>query len=244
MVQFNPKPLPPITVDTQFCNPIVLTVADLNVIGTNILWYTSLLDSVGRSIPQFESPQLDGVKVFYVSQTIDKCESDRVSFNVDILSKPIIYFSGDSTICEDETVVLNVPFNAELYTWIPQSNNNTLSIDSSGTYYLFASNFCGFDSDSIIINVINCSTVIGIPNIFTPNNDGTNDTFSPFGENFSLQEIVIFNRWGQQIYSSRIPWDGMIGGEDATSSTYFYIIKIIDANDEIQVFKGNVSLFR
>ncbi len=241
-IQFNSKPPPPIVSNSKFCNPTLLTQADLNAIGVNLLWYSNFLDSVGRTEPNFSTPQLDGIKTFYVSQTIDNCESERVSFTVDIQSKPHIEFNGDTTICDDKSIILYVPSNAETFNWIPFSNDRSLSVNTNGTFHLFAENFCGTDSDSIIVKVINCSTIIDVPNVFTPNNDGMNDRFAPFGENYTLQEILIFNRWGQQIFTDQIPWDGKIGGKNANSGTYFYIIKITDANNETQIFRGNLSL--
>ncbi|MEX1188820.1 MAG: PKD domain-containing protein, partial [Bacteroidia bacterium] len=52
---------------------------------------------------------------------------------------------------------------------------------------------------------------IYIPNSFSPNDDGTNDFFRPYGEGLSSFEIKIWNRWGQQIYASfdiENGWDG------------------------------------
>ncbi|MCB0637136.1 MAG: gliding motility-associated C-terminal domain-containing protein, partial [Lewinella sp.] len=65
-----------------------------------------------------------------------------------------------------------------------------------------------------------------IPNVFSPNNDGTNDEFGLFAggqvENFSL---FVYNRWGQLIFESNDPqdrWDGTRNGENAPSDVYLY----------------------
>ena len=66
-----------------------------------------------------------------------------------------------------------------------------------------------------------------IPNIFTPNGDGINDVFgvSFQGVEASDYELLIFNRWGEVIYSMYDPnavWDGTINGRKAQIGVYSY----------------------
>jgi gliding motility-associated-like protein len=68
-----------------------------------------------------------------------------------------------------------------------------------------------------------------IPNVFSPNNDGTNDLFGLFAggqvDDFSL---LVFNRWGQLVFESDNPdnyWDGTRNGENAPSDVYLYRIQ-------------------
>lgn len=69
-----------------------------------------------------------------------------------------------------------------------------------------------------------------IPNAFTPNGDGLNDTFEPYLEKgLALEEMKIYNRWGQCVYnhtSGNTGWDGTFDGEDAPADTYFYTLTI------------------
>ncbi|MDX5326465.1 MAG: gliding motility-associated C-terminal domain-containing protein [Bacteroidota bacterium] len=70
----------------------------------------------------------------------------------------------------------------------------------------------------------------GFPNVFTPNNDGVNDCFPskalPVNNCYSLS---IFNRWGQEIFSTDRTdqcWDGNLqNGNPASEGTYFFILK-------------------
>ncbi|PWJ45034.1 Ig-like domain-containing protein [Sediminitomix flava] len=69
-----------------------------------------------------------------------------------------------------------------------------------------------------------------IPNVFTPNQDGYNDTFSIDNlEGHYLNEMVIFNRWGQEIYRKgnyNNDWDGYNQlGNPLPGGTYYYIFK-------------------
>jgi gliding motility-associated-like protein len=66
---------------------------------------------------------------------------------------------------------------------------------------------------------------IYIPNAFTPNGDGINDTFGVKGEGIKDFRLLIFNRWGEVIFESTEPrkqWDGRVSGEPVQQGTYVY----------------------
>ena len=70
-----------------------------------------------------------------------------------------------------------------------------------------------------------------IPNVFTPNNDGVNDvlTLNYFGD--GVYEILIYDRWGAAIFSTRdkqVFWDGTTSsGEPAPEGVYYMYVRII-----------------
>ena len=77
-----------------------------------------------------------------------------------------------------------------------------------------------------------------IPNAFTPNGDGLNETFGPVGQRVDYYSMVIFNRWGQLIFESNDindQWDGTYKGERVQTDTYVY--KIFATGEESGVFK-------
>lgn len=64
---------------------------------------------------------------------------------------------------------------------------------------------------------------IYIPNAFTPNGDGINDTFSVKGEGIRNFHLYIYNRWGEKIFETTNPrqqWDGIYEGQPAEQGTY------------------------
>lgn len=74
------------------------------------------------------------------------------------------------------------------------------------------------------------------PTVITPNGDGVNDNFIvPCLLNetdFPNSQVQIFNRWGDEVFHSRVPynnsWNGTFNGEDLPDDTYFYIITFGD----------------
>ncbi len=97
------------------------------------------------------------------------------------------------------------------------------------------------------IELIQLSQVY-IPNAFTPNGDGLNDTWKPAVVFVKDYTLYIFNRWGQIVFESgneMQSWDGTIKGIDCQMDTYLYKLKYsgYDSNDVIQKV-GSVTLVR
>ena len=71
------------------------------------------------------------------------------------------------------------------------------------------------------------AAVLFIPNAFSPNGDGLNDTFGAIGEGITEYNIQIFNRWGELIFESndmRTRWDGKHRNEIVPMGVYVYKI--------------------
>lgn len=86
-----------------------------------------------------------------------------------------------------------------------------------------------------------------LPDAFTPNGDGINDTFQPSGTFFDNFQMIIFNRWGQSIYETTDAtrgWDGTVGGERAPQGQYIYKIIITDSTGKEFVKTGPVLLMQ
>ncbi|MFM6946911.1 MAG: tandem-95 repeat protein [Flavobacteriales bacterium] len=98
----------------------------------------------------------------------------------------------------------------------------------------------------------NCDPIIEVPEAFSPDGDGINDTFVIEGiENIPGQSIIIFNRWGNQVYSAspyQNDWNGNsqsnmnVGGDQLPTGTYFYILDT--QTTKYGVLKGYIYLKR
>ncbi|MEH3115466.1 gliding motility-associated C-terminal domain-containing protein [Pedobacter terrae] len=83
-----------------------------------------------------------------------------------------------------------------------------------------------------------------IPNVFTPNGDGKNETFVIEGlDLYTENQLTIINRWGSTVYEKKgylNDWtaNGLIDG------TYFYVIRVKTANTQWQEFKGYLTVMR
>jgi len=113
-----------------------------------------------------------------------------------------------------------------------------------GKYYVsvFDNNGCQLDT-SINISALGPDC---IPNVFTPNNSGTNNVWEL--ENAFLYKestITIYGRFGKKVYESvgyDTPWDGTNKkGRAVPDGTYFYIINLGNGHDPI---RGTVTIIR
>lgn len=86
-----------------------------------------------------------------------------------------------------------------------------------------------------------------LPDAFSPNGDGINDTFKPNGSFYDNFQMIIYNRWGQSIFQTTDPgagWDGTINGDRAPQGPYVYKVIIRDNTGKDFVKKGTVMLLR
>ena len=88
-----------------------------------------------------------------------------------------------------------------------------------------------------------------LPNAFTPNGDGLNETFRPLHPcDMSDYNIKIFNRYGQLIFESANPsvgWDGTFKGAKAVDGTYVWMSSYTNTNNNQRMSKkGTLILVR
>ncbi len=86
-----------------------------------------------------------------------------------------------------------------------------------------------------------------VPNVFTPNNDGINETFQPTVYDMQSLECSIFNRNGELVYEWKDingSWNGKIRNTDqlAAPGTYYYVLRGITKSGKNVVQKGMVQL--
>lgn len=94
-----------------------------------------------------------------------------------------------------------------------------------------------------------CDCEDAIPELITPNGDGTNDRFGLF-TNCPVSDftLIVYNRWGQPVFSTSDPgqrWDGTNDGTPANMDTYLYrmVFRFLD-EEGLQEREGQFSLVR
>lgn len=95
--------------------------------------------------------------------------------------------------------------------------------------------------------VITPHVSIYIPNAFTPNSDARNNRFTAYGENIIEFRMLIFDRWGEQIFQTADMsegWDGSYKGAQVESGMYVYRIDWVDINGDTGQRTGHMMLVR
>ncbi|MEQ1744917.1 MAG: gliding motility-associated C-terminal domain-containing protein [Saprospiraceae bacterium] len=90
---------------------------------------------------------------------------------------------------------------------------------------------------------------ISMPNTFTPDGDGVNDTFTPVVHEGVevVGRLTVYNRWGQKVYESGSPnaaWDGSTLGEPAPSDVYAWLLEVLCTDGERKLRWGDVTVLR
>lgn len=162
---------PSVNSPISFCQNTTATT--LTATGTNLLWYTSATGGIGSSVAPTPNTSTVSVFSFWVSQTVNACESARAEIKVNIVPAPFSNTLLDVSICNGDTVTLDAGSGFSSYEWntVPPTFSQTLQVTALGTYSvkLTGSNAC------IATQSVNVTAGISptITNITTTNNSLT-----------------------------------------------------------------------
>lgn len=85
---------------------------------------------------------------------------------------------------------------------------------------------------------------LNVPNVFTPNNDGDNDTWVIGNlSNYPDNELVVVNRWGNEVYKSK-SYQNSWNGDRLAEGTYYYMLRLTLCDGTEKVYKGYVMIVR
>lgn len=161
-------------------------------------------------------------------------------------------------------VLLNdmVPEGATVEIAVAPANGTARVLADNQIAYTPAPDFAGTDQlvyrvcregcacdEAVLRLTVGEGLVCEAPNVITPNGDGVNDAFIiPClleGNEFPNSRLSVFNRWGDEVYNSPVPypnnWSGTFNGEDLPVDTYFYIL---DLGDGSQPMSGYLLIQR
>jgi gliding motility-associated-like protein len=195
----------------------------------------SPLSSQRNPVKRYKAPGV--YEVSLVVKSAQGCVSDTAKTEVTVYLQPVVD-AGPSFVVPAGTIV----------TFRPKVNDSTLSFNWSPSqdfqdpteltqilvaqkdqiYTLFAEGEGGcVASDTLVIKILNPVTV---PNAFSPNGDGINDTWEiPYLKDYPGATVQVFNRYGQQVYFAygySRPWDGRLNGTSLPVGTYYYIVTL------------------
>jgi gliding motility-associated-like protein len=174
--------------------------------------------------------------------------TQNVTFNIDYFNYDEIKvgLGNDTVICIQYPLSTNIILSDTTeFTW----NDNYLNLNreflETGYYELITSlNGCK-SITGITVTVEDCSAQLYLPNVFSPNQDGINDSFFPLGDFFEVLDFRIYDRWGSEVHSGNTAWKGNTKNKQSSMGVYHYVLRIRNTLlDAEELITGDVTLIR
>lgn len=195
----------------------------------------------------------NGVYVVTVSAGSEYC-SVKDSIAVIVNQAPEdLYATVQGTLCNGDSIRLTAGNNVAGVRFAWYGPGSFFTADSityisaataTGQYIVKAS--IGDCTESVPVEVEDCTCKPIIPTAFTPNNDGLNDVIHPIVNcEMVSYEFSIMNRFGEIAFRSNVygeVWDGTYKGVPCDLGTYFYYLTLRTHSGHNYVFKGDITL--
>lgn len=167
--------------------------------------------------------------------------------------------NSDPEVQVDEEIIFESVISDEFIGWEWSFGDGNASnekdpihiFQTSGNFEVTLTAFDIYGCSSVEKNIIQVNApleFITIPNAFTPNGDGLNDTFIPKIRAVSNFSMDIFNTWGEKLYSTSSlesqGWDGTHQGQTSPPGNYLYQITYTSREGEQFTRTGGVTLIR
>ena len=180
---------------------------------------------------------------------INGCKGSDTVRITNLLPTPSGFLPADEPICAYDHFMISANGSFKTYLWSDNTRSEKAEVKGPGLYWLQVTTFDNcVGRDTVIYTAKDCGNRIFYPTAFTPNGDGRNDVFRPLLFNkVNKYEFIIYNRWGQLIFSSRTPgkgWDGTVGGKPQHSQTFVWICTYEFDGEKQKTDKGTITLIR
>lgn len=134
---------------------------------------------------------------------------------------------------------------------VASGENYRYPVPQFGTYTvkLVGLNDAGCRAEVVKTVQVESITQFYLPNIFSPNGDGTNDTWQPVGlfEGLTAFTTLVYDRWGTLVFKSNDPnmgWDGRFHGIPVPPGVYAVIMRYVDVQGQVHLLSESITLLR
>jgi len=205
---------------------------DVSVFGSQGIYAGKGVAADGLFSPAQAGPGIDSIT--YSVTAANGCRADT-SGAILVYPSPVITAGPDKFLLEGGYVTLDgkATGNNLTYLWTPANfldNASNLSPKVTAPkdmlYTLLVTSGDGCKAtDDVLVKILKN---IKVPNVFSPNGDGINDTWViQYLESYPDCTVDVYNRYGQVVFHStgyNKPWDGRVNGQSLPVGTYYWII--------------------
>ncbi len=261
----NPMPVAAFSTDINTgCTPLCVNFTDnSNIIGSTIVTWNWNVESQPAAATTNAAFCFNNAGLYDASLTVtsaEGCISTATILNaINAVASPVANFMYAPQIITEEAPDVsfgNTSAGAGNYAWdfgdgsISNAQNVQHTYADTGTYCvtLLASNAIGCVDTVVHCLVVTPVFTLFIPNSFTPNKDLMNPIFRVYGRGVQTLSVIIFDRWGEDIFSfSNINsgWNGFTrNGSFCPQGVYTYRVLATDFQNKEHEYLGNVNLIR
>ncbi len=231
------------TISDSYClNDLAPALPATSKEGVNGTWNPSSISTANA-----------GSTVYTFTPTGGQC-GVPAQITITVTPPPVLTMGPDLTIADGASTTLNVSVTGNIvsYQWTPSTGLNNATIkdpvaspSATTTYTLLVIDDNNCEASGSIKVTVSGRSNISVPNAFSPNGDGINDTWVI--TNLSVYPgatVDVFNRYGQPVFhsvNSNKAWDGTYNGKPLPVGTYYYII---DLKNNEKKMAGSVTIFR
>jgi gliding motility-associated-like protein len=269
-VSVNPLPIISFTAPVVGCAPLSFSLTATSNGANDVFTWKDTINTIGTGKVLNHVYQDAGKYNILLSVfSANGCESKLTKLDyIEVFPQPIASFYAVpplATILNPNFDFVNTSQGATSYYWdfgdpvaLNGTNNSTAVNPSHGYSYvgeykvnLVATSNKGCVDIAYILVEIAPDFALYIPNAFTPDGNNVNDIFQPVGvgideENYRMD---IFDRWGENIFTSnnfRKGWDGSVKGSSKTApqGVYTYKLMVKDTQGNKHPYVGHVTVIR
>ncbi|MGB3947424.1 MAG: PKD domain-containing protein, partial [Bacteroidia bacterium] len=257
--------------DTIGCEPLCIGFNNLSIIisGGNAQWSWDFGDGITSTNENsnhcYFNDSIFSQKQYSVNLVVTSdsgCVAQTTKTNfITVYPLPVANFSllpTTATITNPVIELIDSSIGTNSWNWNFGDNDTSTSSTppphtyaDTGTYtvqLIVQTNYQCLDTAYNNV-VIEPDFMFFVPNAFSPNDDGVNDSFIGQGIFINEFNMFIFDRWGNLIYQTddlNKPWDGKVknGAEPAQTDVYIYSINLTNFKGDKYKYKGTVTLVR
>ncbi|URM37843.1 T9SS type B sorting domain-containing protein [Flavobacterium anhuiense] len=231
-------------VNNTQANMVVVTI-DASITNPADVDYS--LDNNGVFQPSNIFTNVPAGDHFIVARHTNGCEVPTPIFTVNAVAElGLIDITNQSK--DINTIVVQASGGVAPYEYSfngePFSSSNSYRIYKTGDYVVIVRDKNGCEKT---ITVHGTFYDFCMPNYFTPNGDGQNDTIGPDCGALAYKELTfdIYDRYGRVVAKYRVngKWDGRYHGDELPTGDYWYVLKLNDPKDPRE-FVGHFTLYR
>lgn len=253
IISGNTKGCPPLCT-TFTCNPVPS--------GVNCSWNMGNGSVLSNSYIASTCYYSAGIYTITNSATLNGC-SANATYTVQVYPGPTADFNYspiDPVELKDEVIFTDASFGTPIVSWnwyfmntaqyTSSLQNPVFTYPDAGQYAiaLIVKSDKGCTDTILKTIVVEQEFSLYVPNTFTPNEDGVNDTFYAKGHGILKFEMDIYDRWGENIFHSNDinnHWDGTYKSkEKCKNDSYVWKIKVRGCKEVVKELTGHVLLLK